>query len=103
MAKNPAPFQIMKRQDLTLFCCPECRGSLELHATREQSEVEEGNLTCQKCGKRFEIVRSIPRFVPMENYAASFGYQWQAFARTQVGGEQTRISRIRFDATAGWP
>ena len=45
------------------------------------------------------VVRSLPRFVDSTNYAASFGYQWKAFARTQVGGEQTRVSKIRFDAT----
>jgi len=58
---------------------------------------------CSSCEREYPLIHSIRRFVEAENYAASFGYQWKAFARTQVGGAQKVISEIRFDATAKWP
>jgi 2-polyprenyl-3-methyl-5-hydroxy-6-metoxy-1,4-benzoquinol methylase len=33
---------------------------------------------------RFDIVRGIPRFVPRDQYAASFGTQWLTYPRTQL-------------------
>ena len=35
-------------------------------------------------GRRYPIVRGIPRFVRSEDYADTFGYQWTTFARTQL-------------------
>jgi len=35
-------------------------------------------------GRRYPIVRSVPRFVLDEEYAETFGYQWNRFARTQL-------------------
>jgi SAM-dependent methyltransferase len=35
-------------------------------------------------GTRFLVQRGIPRFVPNDNYADSFGAQWKRFRRTQL-------------------
>jgi SAM-dependent methyltransferase len=35
-------------------------------------------------GCTFEVKNQIPRFVAMENYASSFGLQWNVFRRTQL-------------------
>lgn len=35
-------------------------------------------------GRRYPIVRSVSRFVLDEEYAETFGYQWNHFARTQL-------------------
>ena len=35
-------------------------------------------------GHRYPIVRSVPRFVQSEQYAQTFGYQWNRFSRTQL-------------------
>lgn len=35
-------------------------------------------------GRRFPIVKGIPRFVPEDNYAQAFGRQWNRFPRTQL-------------------
>lgn len=92
---------------MAIYRCPTCRGRLAIGEmrTREGSspELEEGTLTCLACGRRYPIVKGIPRFVSADNYAASFGYQWTIFARTQVGGAQKQISQARFDATTRWP
>jgi SAM-dependent methyltransferase len=48
-------------------------------------------------------VRSIPRFVPQENYAANFGFQWNHFRRTQLDSYTgTQISRERFLKQTAW-
>ncbi|HYC96170.1 MAG TPA: class I SAM-dependent methyltransferase [Sphingomicrobium sp.] len=55
-------------------------------------------------GGNFPIVGGIPRFCEVENYASSFGHQWNKFQGTQidregVGGEP---SKVRFFAETGW-
>jgi SAM-dependent methyltransferase len=46
----------------------------------------------------------IPRFVPPDNYAAGFGFQWLCHARTQHDRYSgTRISEQRFFAETRWP
>jgi 2-polyprenyl-3-methyl-5-hydroxy-6-metoxy-1,4-benzoquinol methylase len=66
--------------------------------------VVEGNLLCVQCGERFPIVRSIPRFVSeQEDYAKSFGLQWERFRRTQVDRfNGTDESKQRFLSETGW-
>jgi SAM-dependent methyltransferase len=41
--------------------------------------------------------------VPPENYAESFGFQWNAFARTQLDEEGGKLSEERFFAQTRWP
>lgn len=52
---------------------------------------------------RYPVVDDIPRFVPPENYAASFGYQWNKFARLQLDScNGTNFSLERFTSITGW-
>lgn len=94
----------MKRQLLNLLCCPNCRGNLYLLEAHEASgEVESGQLTCDGCAQTFPIIRFVPRFVPAENYATSFGLQWNRFRRTQLDSSSgLPISRERFFRQTGW-
>ena len=52
-----------------------------------------------KSGKSYPIVNGIPRFVSQENYAQSFGAQWNRFFRTQLDSytglnlSETRLAR----------
>ena len=54
----------------------------------------EGDFLVSGAGRRFPVIRGVPRFVPSDSYAGSFGYQWNRFARTQLdsasGGTQSR-------------
>lgn len=88
----------MKSELLSILCCPECRGRLELsNAHSQNDEIEQGLLRCNTCGESYPIIRWIPRFVHMENYAANFGRQWNRFRKTQLdsySGHPT--SRDRF-------
>src|SRR3954466_15370063 len=50
----------------------------------------------------FPIVNGVPRFVSQDNYAASFGLQWNTFRRTQLDSYTgTTISRDRLQRIAG--
>jgi SAM-dependent methyltransferase len=66
--------------------------------------IVEGQLICTSCGRSYPVVRSIPRFVPSEGYAHSFGYQWNYFDKTQLDSHMGNdLSRERFFATTKWP
>jgi SAM-dependent methyltransferase len=63
----------------------------------------EGDLDCERCGTSFHIRNGIPRFVPVENYASNFGFQWNRFRRTQLDSHSGEpISRERLHASTGW-
>lgn len=95
----------MKRSLLQFLCCPRCRSSLEpLAQESERVEILEGELACTACRARYPVVRGIPRFVGSQNYARSFGLQWNRFKRTQLDKfSGLDFSRRRFFQTTGWP
>jgi 2-polyprenyl-3-methyl-5-hydroxy-6-metoxy-1,4-benzoquinol methylase len=60
-------------------------------------------MTCPNCSKVFAVVGEIPRFVPKENYAESFGLQWNRFASTQIDSKVgTTRSEVRFREETLW-
>lgn len=88
---------------LRIIACPSCAQSLSLDAAESIGDrVKTGSLRCAG-GHRFRIERFVPRFVPDDQYAASFGMQWNRFRRTQLDRYNgTRISRDRFVQVTGW-
>lgn len=79
------------------FLCPTCQGSL-----RESPRA--GGWACSLCAEEFPIVHGIPRFVKGVNYADSFSFQWNKYARTQVDKfSGSRTSEERFFKVTGWP
>lgn len=98
----------MRRKAVELFSCPVCSRELRLASVADEDlrtgEVREGQLACIGCGATYPVVRSMPRFVSSEEYAASFGYQWNQYERIQIDKHMhNNLSRERFDATTGWP
>lgn len=90
---------------LNILRCPSCRTELSCYSSKVnlKGRVVEGNLTCKACSKHYPIVKGIPRFVPMENYAKSFGYQWNLYKYTQVDKfSKNGNSENRFFAETGW-
>jgi len=68
------------------------------------ARVAEGTLGCAGCGASWPIVRSIPRFVPADNYAKSFGRQWDRFPTTVYDRHNgLGLYKARFFAASGWP
>lgn len=68
----------------------------------EADDVRTGELRCPGCAAVFPIRDGLPRFVPAENYAQSFGFQWNRHAKTQLDSYSGRdISRSRLAAALG--
>jgi SAM-dependent methyltransferase len=96
------------RRFLDRFACHKCKGSYQFGAVvsenNETHEIIEGELICTSCGAVVPIVRRLPRFVPSESYASSFGFQWNQFDKLQVDAVMHNdLTRDRFYATTGWP
>ena len=86
------------------FRHPRTGAALTLRADKSSGgEVLEGALLGD--GAEFPIAGGIPRFVPAENYAGSFGYQWNRFATTQLDSKSSwgNVSEKRFFEQTGWP
>jgi SAM-dependent methyltransferase len=94
----------MKHDALAFLACPACRADLSLAVDREDgAEIMAGLLTCRGCDVTYPIVRGIPRFVGEGSYAASFGFQWNAFRTTQLDSQNgTTISADTLTAATGW-
>ena len=79
---------------ISCLSCPSCKHRLNNSGSE---------LACPNCSKGLPVVGEIPRFVPKENYAESFGLQWNRFANTQIDSKVgTNRSEIRFREETLW-
>ena len=96
----------MRLKLLEVLACPKCGGDLSCDAQARAGageEVESGELKCVACGAVYPVRAGIPRFVPEENYASSFGYQWNLFKSEQLDSVNgTRLSEARLFSETGW-
>ena len=94
----------MKAELLDLLRCPVAGSKLRIVDARElEGEIESGELTNEDGSRRYPIVNFVPRFVGGENYADSFGLQWNRFRQTQLDSKTgVPISRDRFYKYSGW-
>ena len=72
---------------LTSLCCPDTQEPLHLEAVETFGEMVVSGTLVGRFGRRWPIVRGIPRFVGQEQYASSFGYQWSRWPRVQFEAE----------------
>lgn len=96
----------MRPEHPHLLACPECKGSLALApgAVLAGGSIETGQLGCARCHAHYDILRHVPRFVPLDNYASGFGLEWTQHARTQYDSYTgTKISETRFFNETKWP
>lgn len=95
----------MRKKLLEVLVCPACHGPLDCEATETASDgdIVSGELTCKPCKKSHPIVNSIPRFVSSDNYASSFGLQWNMFRAEQIDSiNGTDLSKERFYPETEW-
>lgn len=72
-------------------------------STKEKLTQQNGALVSAK-GESFPVVKGIPRFVPIENYASAFGLQWNTFAKTQLDSHSSlNITLERLERCLGFP
>lgn len=92
----------MKRKLLEILVCPKCKGTLA-SSDPDSEEIGEGSLECAACSVNYPIINGIPRFVEPENYASSFGYQWNLFRKEQLDSfNGTTLSADRLRNETGW-
>jgi 2-polyprenyl-3-methyl-5-hydroxy-6-metoxy-1,4-benzoquinol methylase/uncharacterized protein YbaR (Trm112 family) len=94
----------MHRSLLEVFACPKCKGDLIASASNDSADdIVEGELSCHACGAAYPITNGIVRFVPQDNYASSFGYQWNRFRKEQIDSfNGTALSAERLWTETGW-
>jgi 2-polyprenyl-3-methyl-5-hydroxy-6-metoxy-1,4-benzoquinol methylase len=94
----------MNRRLLQWLACPACQGRLDLTVQHEaEGEIEKGTLNCAPCQRTFAISGGIPRFVASDQYASSFGHQWNRHAELQLDTRNgTHFSEERFRSITGW-
>ena len=94
----------MKQDLLESLRCPDCRGGFGLEdAERAGDRIESGVLKCGRCERSYPVIGFVPRFVPLDNYAESFGFQWNRFRKTQLDSNTgIPVSRNRFVEYSGW-
>lgn len=96
----------MRIENLRHLVCPECKGDLTIAEIlkRNGNSIETGRLQCSKCKENYEIIHSVIRFVPMENYASGFGFEWKKHAKTQYDSYSgVNVSETRFFEETKWP
>lgn len=95
----------MKKEIVNLLVCPMCDSKIAIKSVVVESngEIKEGILCCNDCKTQFPIRNYIPRFVPPENYAHSFGFQWNKHVKTQIDKfSGISMSRDRFFQVTKW-
>ena len=66
--------------------------------------TQQGPFLIGENGESYDIIKGIPRFVPLDNYAAAFGLQWKTFAKTQLDSHTGHpISEVRLERCLGEP
>jgi uncharacterized protein YbaR (Trm112 family) len=55
----------MKKDLVKMLCCPVCKGELELFIKKkDDEEIIEGKLKCNKCNCDYSIEEGIPNLLP---------------------------------------
>lgn len=94
----------MQLRHLPLLVCPRTLRPLTLLDAEYVGErIKSGKLIEPETGQEYPILNFIPRFVAAENYANSFGFQWNLFKKTQpdfFSGH--KLSSERFAKQTRW-
>jgi len=92
----------MKNNLLNIIVCPECKASMKLEKfENENGEVKSGILTC-RCGKNYNIINFIPRFVETDDYVKNFSFEWDIHQKTQFDKEKEGLSYHLFFKKTGF-
>ncbi len=95
----------MFKKHLQYLVCPDCQEDLVFGDCPEADDmhVETGSLLCDACQAEFPIVRGVPRFVELSNYADGFDFQWNKHALTQHDSySNSSVSEDRFFNETKW-
>ena len=98
----------MKSSALAVYWCPNCRSNglvlREQQPVALSNEIDRGMLSCLRCNAAYPVRDRVPRFVGGEEYAGSFGFQWNKFRRTQLDSHVgLPLSAERLFRVTHWP
>src|SRR5271155_3778907 len=96
----------IKAATLSYYRCISCDHEAMTYDSdkRVDREFIPESLRCQNCSAVYQIIDGIPRFVSSDNYAQSFGFQWNTHEKTQLDSYSGRpISEKRLFDVTGWP
>ncbi len=79
-----------------VLACPACGAALP-----GLDQWKRDDTVCPGCGHAFRIIRGVPRFVASNNYATSFGFEWNRHRWTQLDDDTSRESEETFQAKTG--
>lgn len=95
----------MNKKHIEFLVCPETKRPLELESIKAETngKLMEGTLREPISGKIYPVVNYIPRFVPADNYATNFGFQWLEHMETQQDSYSgVELSKKRFVEETKW-
>ena len=94
----------MKTELLELLRCPQTGQHLRIGGCNDNLiRVEDVWLISIDGLHRYPIIKGIPRFAPLSNYADNFGVQWNHYPQTQLDSHSGHpISSDRFWQATGW-
>jgi 2-polyprenyl-3-methyl-5-hydroxy-6-metoxy-1,4-benzoquinol methylase len=89
MLTTEEPVQSPLSADLrAILRCLSCGSTLE--------SDNAGGYVCSACKRVYPFVNGIARFVDAQHYAASFGFQWHRYQKTQLDNDEIRESERHF-------
>jgi SAM-dependent methyltransferase len=94
---------MMNGKNIEQYVCIECK-QLLFPYNSGKSGRDGDFFRCGNCDAEYPVVSVEPRFVPGENYAGSFGFQWNKHRKTQLDSfSGLDISKRRVEDATGWP
>jgi len=90
------------KDQMRSFLCNEVRALLRCPNCRRPLNPQGAGYHCTECGRDLPSVNGVERFVDVQNYADSFGFQWKRYARTQLDGNEVRDSEHHFRIKTGF-
>ncbi len=100
----------MRESLLSILACPNCSSRFELEVrSASQDHILEGELNCDNCGERFDIIRGIPRLLLTERVeknqkqvGESFGEKWDKLSYYGHEGNSRDFARNWFFERYYW-
>ncbi|QQS35531.1 MAG: class I SAM-dependent methyltransferase [Ignavibacteriales bacterium] len=95
----------MNQEHLKFLRCPKTNKKLIIEEPQiENDRIKSGILVEPISGNRYPVVNFIPRFVPSDNYANNFGFEWNLHSDTQYDSYSLLgVSKKRFEEETKWP
>jgi SAM-dependent methyltransferase len=95
----------VRKEHLSILVCPYSKRDLiiEIETIEADNRIKTGFLIEPVSGNKYPIINFIPRFVTKDNYANSFGFQWNLHSQTQHDEyTEVNVSGHRFFNETKW-